>query len=81
MNFQNVSSLHLVVGEGDIVKAYHLGQSLTRFKGNKSVLESNKVNSAIMYRSKLDLEEQAITQKWERPSTSRGWNTDAQVAS
>ena len=47
----------------DIIKIpYYLGQLLNRFKGNKSVGESGKVNLAILHRNELDLEKQAITQ-------------------
>ena len=42
-----------------------LGQPLTRFKGNKPVWGSRKVNSSLMYRYELGPEKQAITQRWE----------------
>ena len=48
----------------DITKIpYYLGQPLNRFKGNKSVGESGKVNLTILYRYELGPEKQAITQK------------------
>ena len=42
---------------------YCLGQPLNGFKGNKSVGESGKVNSAILYKNELGPEKQAITQR------------------
>ena len=58
-----------------------LGLALNKFKGNKSVWESKKVNPAITYMNKPDSEKQAITQEWERPSISGEPSTDVQVAS
>ena len=43
--------------------SYYLGQPLNRFKGNKSMGESGKVNLAILYRNELDPKKQAITQR------------------
>ena len=44
-----------------IRSAYYLGQPLTKFKGDKLVGESGKVNLGILYRNELDPEKQAIT--------------------
>ena len=57
----NLSSLYLVVGQGDIVKMITWATPLNRFKGNKLVWESGKVNQAIKYRNELSPEKQAIT--------------------
>ena len=46
-----------------IIIPYYLGQPLNKFKGNKSVGASRKVNPAILYRNELGLEKKAITQR------------------
>ena len=39
------------------------GQPRNKFKGNRSVGRSGKVNPAFLYRNELDLEKQTITQE------------------
>ena len=41
--------------------SYYLGQPYNEFKGNRSVGEPRKVNSAILYKSEFDPEKQTIT--------------------
>ena len=44
-----------------IIIPCYLGQLLNKFKGNKSMGVSGKVNPAILYRNEFGLEKQAIT--------------------
>ena len=46
-----------------IMIPYDLGQPLIRFKGNRLLGESGKVNPAILYRNELNPEKQTITQE------------------
>ena len=55
---------------------YDLDQPLNKFKGNKSVWKSGKVNPVITYRNEFDPEKQVITQRWEKSFTSKGPSTD-----
>ena len=43
---------------------YYLGQPLNKVKGNWSVGESRKVNTAILYKNELGPEKQTITQEY-----------------
>ena len=76
---RDVSKLHLAVGKGDTVKDNDLGQPLNIFNRNMLVWELGKVNPAIMYRNKLGLEKQTITQRWERSFISRGPSIKVEV--
>ena len=46
-----------------IIISCYLGQPLNKFKGNKSVEASGKVNPVILYRNELGLEKHAIIQR------------------
>ena len=60
INFSSIC-IHEHMTYDVIMIPYDFGQPLNRFKGNKSVWESGKINLTITYKNKLGPEKQTIT--------------------